>query len=72
MCFQEFTKEKGRVFSDSLDLELTSSSYQVLELAKISELVGGENLLGAMPSALMPRIFVNRAEVGDLEVEIAS
>lgn len=44
----------------------------MLELAKISELVGGKNLLGAMPSALMPRIFVNRAEVGDLEVEIAS
>lgn len=33
---------------------------------KISEFVGGENLLGAMPSALMPRIFVSRAEVGDL------
>lgn len=35
-------------------------------MAKISELAGSENLLGAMPSALMPRIFVNRAEVGDL------
>lgn len=49
--------EKGRVFFNSLDLELPSSSYQVLELAKISELVGGENLLGAMPSALMPGIL---------------